>query len=81
MKMRLQTLSESKLFMLSAAFFLPVCAMITVYACVGFYPFGDKSLLTVDLQGQYISFFSCIKQLFEQDADFFYTFGKTIGGR
>lgn len=62
------------------AFLIPVLLMVLIYACVGIYPFGNKSLLTVDMAGQYVSFFNALKNIFTGDIGIFYSFSKTLGG-
>ncbi len=62
------------------SFFIPVACMLIVYAFLGIFPFGEKSILTVDLNGQYISFFSYYKEILKGNADIFYTFAKSLGG-
>lgn len=62
------------------AFLIPALLMILIYACVGIYPFGNKSLLTVDMAGQYVSFFNALKNIFNGDIGIFYSFSKTLGG-
>lgn len=61
-------------------FLIPILVMILVYASVGIYPFGKKSLLTVDLAGQYVAFFNSLKNIFTGDISMFYSFSKTLGG-
>lgn len=41
----------------TAAFAAPVLLLAAVYAAAGFAPFGEKTLLTVDMNGQYVAFF------------------------
>lgn len=62
------------------SFFIPVICMLIAYAFLGIFPFGGKSILTVDLNGQYISFFSYYKEILKGNADIFYTFSKSLGG-
>ena len=62
------------------AFLIPSIVMILIYACVGIYPFGKKSLLTVDLAGQYVAFFNSLKNIFTGDINIYYSFSKTLGG-
>ena len=62
------------------SFFIPVVCMLIAYAFLGIFPFGEKSILTVDLNGQYISFFSYYKEILKGNADIFYTFSKSLGG-
>lgn len=63
------------------AFFVPFLTLSTIYIFQGVYPFGNDSLLTVDLGQQYIDFFAYYRQTFFEDpTTFFYSFSKAIGG-
>lgn len=66
---------------ISMAFFIPAILMLITYIIQGIHPFGNKSLLTVDMNGQYISFYSYFREIIlNSNFDFFYTFSKTMGG-
>ena len=54
---RFTTLSPQKN-MLFLSFLLPLFVMMVIYATMGVYPFGNSTLLTVDLGQQYVDFFS-----------------------
>lgn len=54
--------------------------MLALYALLGIYPFGDGTVLTGDLNGQYINYFSHYKRAFLGDSGFFYGFDKSLGG-
>lgn len=62
------------------AFLIPALLILAIYACVGIYPFGKKSLLTVDMAGQYVAFFNAYKNIFNEGLSAFYSFSKTLGG-
>lgn len=62
------------------SFLIPTLAITLIYACIGIYPFGNKSLLTVDMAGQYVAFFNALKNIFTGDIGIFYSFSKTLGG-
>lgn len=65
---------------LFSAFIIPVVIMVIVYYFMGIHPFGNKTLLVQDMDGQYISFFSYFSQTFFEKGSYFYTFSKTMGG-
>ena len=72
---------KKKLYISISAFAIPAAIMLVVYFFMGMYPFGNNTLLTVDLKDQYISFFSYLKQLFSSGGGSpFYTFSKNLGG-
>lgn len=58
----------------------PMVIMAGVWAFEGIYPFGEKSLLTIDLNTQYVNFFSWFRSVFKNGGDIFYSFSKTLGG-
>ena len=56
----------------AAAFAAPVLLLAAVYAAAGFAPFGDKTLLTVDMNGQYVAFFSQLRSILLGKDDLLY---------
>ena len=64
----------------AGAFAMPVLLLMVVYAAVGMAPFGDKTLLTVDMNGQYVAFFAQLRNILLGKDDLLYTFGKALGG-
>ena len=63
------------------SFFLPFIIMFIIYAVMGVYPFGNHTLLTVDLGQQYIDFFSYYRHtLLHEPNAILYSFVKGIGG-
>ncbi|MFV0412199.1 MAG: YfhO family protein, partial [Oscillospiraceae bacterium] len=50
------------------------------YVLLGIYPFGDGTLLTGDLNGQYINYFAHFKSAFSGQGGFAYSFTKSLGG-
>ena len=73
-------MKNKKLLKYFLAFIIPCLLMLVIYACVGIYPFGKKSLLTVDMAGQYVAFFNAYKNIFTGGISAFYSFSKTLGG-
>lgn len=71
-------LKKVGLYLLS--FLIPCILMTVIYATAGIYPFGDNSLLTVDLANQYIAFFNALKDILDGTINMFYSFSKTLGG-
>ena len=72
---------KSKKQLLTLSFLLPFIIMGIIYAMMGVYPFGNNTLLTVDLGQQYVDFFSYFRHtLFNEPSALFYSFAKGIGG-
>ena len=61
---------------------LPMAIMLVVWAFMGTFPFGDKSLMAVDFDQQYISFFGLLKNavLSGDLSSLSYSFTKSLGG-
>ena len=58
---------------------MAVLLLFTVSAIVGIYPFGDKSVLTGDLNSIYLPEFSYIKDILDGIQDWGYSFQKNMG--
>ena len=82
--MRLQELwkKNPKRFLYAFSALLPMTIMLVVWAFMGSYPFGDKSLMAVDFGQQYISFFGLLKNavLSGDLSSLSYSFTKSLGG-
>ena len=62
------------------AFFIPFILMIIILSITGIWPFGTKTILTSDLENQYVQFFSYLREIYKGNHSIFYTFSKTFGG-
>lgn len=62
------------------SFALPFICLSFTYYLLGMYPFGNNSLLTIDLNDQYLSFFSYFKDILHGEANMIYSFSKGMGG-
>lgn len=67
-------------YLIGMSFLLPVVLMLVIYKTVGIYPFGEKTVLTVDLSHQYVSYFAYFKEILKGNHSLFYSFSKTLGG-
>ena len=54
--------------------------MLGIYILLGIWPFGDGTVLSGDLNGQYINYFAHYKRAFAGQAGFAYGFDKSLGG-
>lgn len=61
------------------SFGIAATMVAAIYALLGFWPFGDGTLLTGDLNGQYINFITDMWHRVRQGG-FFYSFSKLCGG-
>ena len=67
-------------FVLLLSFFLPIAVLCIVYRNFGIYPFGEKSLLIMDLNGQSVDFYAYIRGMVTQGNGLSYSFAKGLGG-
>ena len=71
---------KKAIYFLSA--FLPMLIMLIVWAIIGLYPFGSRSLMSVDFGQQYVSFFGLMKNsvLSGDFSNLSYSFTQSLGG-
>ncbi len=62
------------------AFIIPVALTYLLYLSMGIHPFGDGSVLVLDLNGQYVYFFESLRNAIYGDGSFLYTFFRALGG-
>ncbi len=65
-----------------SAFFIPVFVMVTIFACVKIYPFGDRSFLHIDMYHQYFPFLTDFYHALRGISDgsgLFYSFNGGLG--
>ena len=65
---------HNKAILYLGSFTLPAVLLLTVLAYRGFAPFGDKSLLIMDMSGQYVEFYNALKF-----GDIFFSWSKALG--
>lgn len=63
-----------------AAFLIPFLLTLIAYAGFDVYPFGKRSVLTLDLNGQYIYYFEGIRNAFRGDGSIFYNWSRNLSG-
>ncbi|MCR5025546.1 MAG: YfhO family protein [Lachnospiraceae bacterium] len=63
-----------------SSFFLPVILLIIVYALHGIYPFGDNTVMTGDMEYQFVDYLAYLKTIVFGNNDFAYSFSKNLGG-
>lgn len=70
-------ISKSYLFL---SFLVPAVIVSIVFIFLGIYPYGNNSILTLDMNGQYVYFFEQFRDILTGQASFFYTFERSLGG-
>lgn len=64
----------------SYAFLFPVMILGAVYFMMDILPFGNETLLTTDMNAQYVAFFSYLKDSLLGNQSLLYSFSKTMSG-
>lgn len=62
------------------SFLLPIIIMLLVYACLGMFPIGDRTILILDMNGQYVYFFEQLRDVLSGNGSLLYTFERALGG-
>ena len=65
---------------LGYAFIIPALIMLAIYVALGHKPFGDLSVLTLDLNAQYVYFYEALREFVFGDASLLYSFSRSLGG-
>ena len=61
-------------------FAVPVIIMYFVYAVFGVHPFGDNSVLVLDLNGQYVYYYEHLRDIFWSDKSLLYSWSRNLSG-
>lgn len=61
-------------------FFLPVIILFAAYAVFGVHPFGDMSVLVLDLNGQYVYYFENLRDIFHGNGSPFISWSRNLSG-
>ncbi|MBQ9161796.1 MAG: YfhO family protein [Clostridia bacterium] len=59
---------------------IPALIMFLIYLVRGLYPFGDGSVLVLDLNGQYVYFYEALRDFIYGDGSLLYSFSRALGG-
>lgn len=62
------------------AFAIPFLLTLIAYAGFDVFPFGERSVLTLDLNGQYIYYFESMRDSFWGDSSLFYSWSRNLSG-
>ncbi len=71
---------ESKYAVLPIAFLLPALIFWLIYICMEVWPFGNNSVLVLDLNGQYVYFFEDLRTKLLEGGSLLYSWGRQLGG-
>lgn len=62
------------------SFLVPIGIVVAVYAILGIFPFGQRSILTLDMNAQYIYYFEQLRDILTGNGSLIYTWERTLGG-
>lgn len=62
------------------AFILPAVLLLIAYFCFGVYPFGDESVLVLDLNGQYVYYYEHLRDIIRGQGSPFISWGRNLSG-
>lgn len=65
---------------LGLSFLVPALTMWLIYIAMGTFPFGNSSVLVLDLNGQYIYYFEQLREIVCGSGSLLYCFGRALGG-
>ena len=61
-------------------FGVPIAIMYVIYLALGIHPFGDASVLVLDLNAQYVYFYEALRECVHGDQSLLYSFSRQLGG-
>ena len=61
-------------------FLIPVVLYFITYLSMGLHPFGNGSVLVLDLNGQYVYFYEALRNAVLGDTSLLYSFARQLGG-
>ena len=73
-------ISSSQYSYLFYCFIIPVIITYLVYLAMEIHPFGDGSVLVLDLNAQYVYFFEALRDFVHGDGNLIYSFSRALGG-
>lgn len=73
-------IADWKYLYLVLCFSIPFLVMFLIYAVIGTHPFGNSSVLTLDLQAQFVYYYEALRRLLTEGGSWLYSWGRTLGG-
>lgn len=78
--MKFEKIKDSRIAVYICAFIIPFVMMMIFWAVCGIYPFGDHSILTGDMDVEFVNFYTYFINTFKTKNDWSYMLTKTLGG-
>ena len=79
-KTRVRKFLKGKNSYLLLSFSIPVVIMYLIYLAMQIHPFGDGSVLVLDLNAQYVYFYEALRDFVWGDNSLLYSFSRQLGG-
>ena len=73
-------ITNAKSSYMAFCFIVPVVLTYLLYLAMEIHPFGDGSVLILDLNAQYVYFFEVLRDAVHGDASLLYSFSRALGG-
>lgn len=80
MKKTWSKLTSRPNFFLVPAFLLPLVLMWLIFISFKVYPFGENSVLVLDLNGQYVYYFEALRNIVRSGGSLLYSWSRALGG-
>ena len=77
---KILSLFKGKKMYLWLCFAIPVAIMYLIYLAMEIHPFGNGSVLVLDLNAQYVYFYEALRDFVWGDNSLLYTFSRQLGG-
>jgi len=77
-KLNIKISEKTKYSLLS--FFAPAAILLLAYFINGLFPFGNRSIFTLDLASQYVQYFGELRDALFTDESIIYSYSRTLGG-
>ena len=78
--MKFERIKESRAAIYICAFIIPFVMMMIFWTICGIYPFGNHSILTGDMDIEFVNFYTYFINTFKTKNDWSYMLTKTLGG-
>ncbi|MCR4590559.1 MAG: YfhO family protein [Lachnospiraceae bacterium] len=71
---------KNRLCLYLLSFFIPIILLLAAFFIHGIYPFGDNTVMTGDMEYQFVDYLAYLKTIITGNNDFSYSFSKNLGG-
>ena len=76
----IKSANKKSIFVILLAFILPISVLFAAYGAIGIYPFGEKSVLIMDMSDQYVQFYGALRDIVTGESNLLYSWKMGFGG-